>query len=262
MSIIRVSKSKDNPYVQIDKRVIQDDRLSWKAKGILSYLLSLPDDWEIYVSELITHAPDGVASLRSGMKELEDAGYLVKSLEHGKSGKFVGYSYTVIENPTVLRKSQNGLNEDKNNSIDSQPYGEKPYTEKPYTENHTLLILNNTNTDKTNIKKGEPDLFDECHVIYETKKGQLITDAQSFVQMINNFKANDVTAEDYAAAIDAMDADPKYNGSKPTSYEKWAINYAQRRKNPPKPKAGRKPKITDDVFEEAKRILREMDGDE
>lgn len=252
MSIIRVSKSKDNPYVQVDKRAIQDDRLSWKAKGILSYLLSLPDDWEIYVRELITHAPDGVASLRSGMKELEDSGYLVKSLEHDKSGKFEGYDYTVIENPTVLRKSLNG----------EQPYGEKPYTEKPYTENHTLLINNLTNNDYTKLKKGEPDLFDECKEIFEIKKGRLVTDAQSFVQMINNFKEHGVTVEDYAAAIDAMDANPKYNGSKPTSYEKWAIGYAERRKNPPKPKTNGKRKITDDVFEDAKRILREMDGDE
>lgn len=251
MSIIRVSKSKDNPYVQVDKRAIQDDRLSWKAKGILSYLLSLPDDWEIYVSELITHAPDGVASLRSGMKELEDAGYLIKSLERGKSGKFAGYDYTVIENPTVLRKSQNG-----------EPYGDFPYTEKPNTENHTLLINDLTNTDKTNLKKGESDLFEDCKNIYETKKGQLVTDPQAFTQMINNFKTHDVTPEDYAYAIDAMDADPKYNGSKPTSYEKWAIGYAKQRQNPVKPKTNGKRKTTDDAFEEAKRILREMEGDE
>jgi hypothetical protein len=214
--------------------------------------LSLPDDWEIYISELVTHAPDGLASLRSGILELEEAGYIIKSLERGKSGKFAGYDYTVIENPTVLRKSQNG----------EQPYGDFPYTEKPSTENHTLLINDLTNNDLTNLKKGEIDLFEQCKEIFEIKKGRLITDGQAFSQMINNFKANDVTAEDYAAAIEAMDADPKYNGSKPTSYEKWAIGYAQRRKNPVKPKSNGKQRITDDVFEDAKRILREMEDDD
>jgi len=122
--------------------------------------------------------------------------------------------------------------------------------------NHHLTTINHQ------LKKEASDLFESCREIFETKKGRLITDPQAFSQMINNFKANGVTAEDYAAAIEAMDADPKYNGSKPTSYEKWAIGYAQRRNNPPKPKANGKQRMTDDVFEEAKRILREMDGDE
>ena len=78
------------------------------------------------------------------------------------------------------------------------------------------------------------DLFDECRQIYQQKKGSLVTDGQAFTLMINNFKANGVTAEDYAAAIDAMDADPRYKGNKPTSYEKWAIGYAEKRMNPPK----------------------------
>lgn len=122
--------------------------------------------------------------------------------------------------------------------------------------NHQLNIINNHQ-----LKKGQSGLFDECRAVYEITKGKLITDPQAFTLMINNFKANGVTAEDYAAAIEAMDADPKYNGSKPTSYEKWAIGYAQRRKNPPKPKTNGKRKTTDDAFEEAKRILREMDDE-
>jgi hypothetical protein len=71
--------------------------------------------------------------------------------------------------------------------------------------------------------------------IYETKKGRPITDGQSFALMIGHFKDAGVTAEDYAAAIDAMDADDRYKGSKPTSYEKWAIGYAEKRLNPPTP---------------------------
>ena len=87
------------------------------------------------------------------------------------------------------------------------------------TENPTDIYLND-------------DLFSQCQKIYETKKGRLLSDIQGFVQMINNFKASGVTAKDYAAAIDAMDADPKYKGSRPTSYERWAIGYAEKRNNP------------------------------
>jgi hypothetical protein len=86
--------------------------------------------------------------------------------------------------------------------------------------------------DSESIKGG--DLFDACMAVFEKKKGTPITDGQSFTLMINNFKANGVTADDYSAAIDAMDADPRYKGSKPTSYEKWAIGYAEKRRNPQK----------------------------
>jgi hypothetical protein len=50
MSIFRVSKNKENPYVMIDKRSIGNDKISWKAKGILAYCLSMPDDWVFYVN--------------------------------------------------------------------------------------------------------------------------------------------------------------------------------------------------------------------
>ena len=77
-----------------------------------------------------------------------------------------------------------------------------------------------------------PDLFHECQKIYETKKGYLVTDGASFSLMIKNFENQGVTAADYAAAIDAMDANPRYNGTKPTSYERWAVGIAQKRNNP------------------------------
>jgi len=106
MSIIRVSKNKDNPYVMIDKTAISDERLSWKAKGVLAYLLSLPDNWEIYVTEIEKHSTDGEKSLRSGLKELEDAGYLEKEIIRDSTGKFSGSAYVVYERPTVSPKAE------------------------------------------------------------------------------------------------------------------------------------------------------------
>ena len=91
-----------------------------------------------------------------------------------------------------------------------------------------------TDIDIESDEDTDSDLFKACQKIYETKKGYLISDGQAFTLMINNFKKLGVTAQDYAAAIDAMDADPRYKGSKPTSYETWAIGYADKRKNPAK----------------------------
>lgn len=101
------------------------------------------------------------------------------------------------------------------------------------------------------------DLFDECRIIYETKKGALVTDGQAFTMMINNFEKHGVTVGDYAAAIDAMDKSGKYTGKSPTSYEQWAINYSQKRKNPTKP--GRTKGITVDEFEKAKLLAKEFE---
>ena len=89
-----------------------------------------------------------------------------------------------------------------------------------------------SDTDTESIIKGNPDLFDACRVIYETKKGRLVTDGASFSLMIKEFEKHKVTPEDYVAAIDAMDADPNYRGTKPTSYETWAIGIADKRNNP------------------------------
>ena len=72
----------------------------------------------------------------------------------------------------------------------------------------------------------QTDLFDACKSAYETKKGLLVTDGRAFTEMINEFEQKGVTVNDYISAIDAMDADQKYKGSKPTSYKKWAIGYA------------------------------------
>ena len=145
MSIIRINKNKDNPYVQMDKRAIQDSNLSWKARGILAYLLSLPDDWKIYTTELIKHSPDGEAALRTGMKELEDQGYLIKENTRNKGGKFMGCDYTVIEHPAGLRISPNG----------SQPHSEIPDAGKPDADNRALVIKDSTKKEKKENSVGD-----------------------------------------------------------------------------------------------------------
>ena len=80
MAVFRVYKESGN-FVTVHKSFIHDDNLSWKAKGILLYLLSRPDDWRIYETELNKHSSDGRDSLRTGIKELEEAGYIL-SLIH------------------------------------------------------------------------------------------------------------------------------------------------------------------------------------
>ena len=76
-SIVRVSKT--NHFVVLDKNFLNDKNLSLKAKGLLAYMLSLPDDWTFYLEELEKHSTDGMSSLRSGFKELQENGYVTRS---------------------------------------------------------------------------------------------------------------------------------------------------------------------------------------
>lgn len=97
MATIRVVKDKSRPWVQIHKAVLQDQSISWKAKGVMAYLLSLPDDWRIYVRELITHSTDGRDATQSALRELVDAGYVYRVKARARSGRFIRDYYWVFE---------------------------------------------------------------------------------------------------------------------------------------------------------------------
>ena len=114
---------------------LKDKRLSFKAKGILAYMLSLPDDWVFYETEIIKHATDGKQSLRSGLKELQETGYLVKHQSREK-GKFSNVEWVISDEPNL----------DITTFVPSTTFTstEKPTTEKPSTDNRPLLNTNNT----------------------------------------------------------------------------------------------------------------------
>jgi len=116
---------RENPFVQVDKAVIGNISITWKAKAILIYLLSLPPDWQIYEDEIARHALDGKSALRSGIQELIRAGYIKRKQIRNKDGTFNRYEYHVFEIPanvTVMRKSDFGksqpINKDLNNTPD------------------------------------------------------------------------------------------------------------------------------------------------
>lgn len=99
--IYRVIKDKDNPYVMMNRAFLKDDCLSWRAKGILSYLLSLPDDWQVYEQELAKHSANGLKDLKSGIRELMALGYVQRSKIRGDKGRYNGWEYHIYEVPTM-----------------------------------------------------------------------------------------------------------------------------------------------------------------
>jgi hypothetical protein len=153
-TIFRTAK-RENPYAQIDKTVLNDQRLSWKAKGILAFLLSKPDTWEINIQNLIKQAKDGKEAVYSGINELIQFGYIVRT-ESRNHGRFSQIVYLIYENPQLVTEiSLTGCNEKSEPippNLNKTPYpgfpdAEKPDTENPPPINNDLLVINDLSKD-------------------------------------------------------------------------------------------------------------------
>ncbi|HDX9491405.1 MULTISPECIES: DnaD domain protein [Bacillus] len=132
MGIIRVKK--DSNYSVINNTGLKDERLSWKAKGILAYALTLPDDWTFHISELARHAKDGEDSLRTGFKELKELGYVKRyPVRDGNTKKITRWDTEIYETPQR-----------------NMPQVENQDVVKPYEENQKLLNTNRLTTNKRN----------------------------------------------------------------------------------------------------------------
>jgi hypothetical protein len=94
-----IVKRKVNNFVQIDKAVFEDDRLSFKAKGILGYLLTKPDGWKVIVKDLSNHSTDGERAIYSGLNELKKYGYYKKEPVRDEKGCIIYWQSVVYECP-------------------------------------------------------------------------------------------------------------------------------------------------------------------
>ena len=99
MSILRVRK-KENPYTQVYNRVFQDDRLSYTALGILTYLISKPANWKVHLEYLERPGLTGREAVRSAVKELMEVGYVQRRpVQDSSTGQMKGWDYDVFEEP-------------------------------------------------------------------------------------------------------------------------------------------------------------------
>ena len=103
IGIYRVEKNKN--YVTMNRTALNDTRLSWKAKGIIAYMLSMPDDWTFYISELTKHSSDGEKAFRSGLNELKKHGYVKRFPIYNDEKKISHWETVISEVPDLL--SQN-----------------------------------------------------------------------------------------------------------------------------------------------------------
>lgn len=138
MTIYREKRRKE--YVIMSKHHFKDYELSWKAKGILSLMLSLPDDWEFSYQGLAMMANDSIDSLKSGIKELRKKGYLDIVKSKDKKGVF-RYEWEIYENPNVDFPTLD------------KPTMDNPSVDHPTLDKHTQLNNKELINNKLNNKR-------------------------------------------------------------------------------------------------------------
>ena len=157
MSTFRVNKNVN--YTVMSNYHLQDKMLSLKAKGLLSYMLSLPDDWDYSLKGLTTGCRDGIDSVRSTVRELEASGYLRRSKVRDARGRIVDYNYEVFELP------QKEPAEDVPVPAPDSPSSENPTSGFPTLENPIQQNTNKQNTKRqsTNLsgQTAETEDFDQ-----------------------------------------------------------------------------------------------------
>lgn len=131
VAVIRVHKTKD--YTVMSNAHFREKKMSLKAKGLLSQMMSLPDDWDYSIMGLTTLSKDGKDSVMSALNELEQFGYLKRTRLTDEHGRFAGYDYDIFEQPQG-----------------EKPYAENPNTDKPNAENPRQLSTNQSITKQSN----------------------------------------------------------------------------------------------------------------
>ena len=97
MAVFRMEKTRN--YTVMSNHHLRDKSLSLKAKGLLSLMLSLPEDWDYTTRGLAYICKDGVDSICATVRELEGAGYIVRERERHADGTLGGIEYTILEQP-------------------------------------------------------------------------------------------------------------------------------------------------------------------
>lgn len=183
MAVFRIEKNKN--YTSMANYHFRDKNLSWKAKGILSNMLSLPEDWDYSLAGLATLSSDGMSATRTAIKELEEHGYLIRRPIR-KNGRICDWEYLIFENP------QDG----------NQVVGEL-VVENQQVENQTQLNNNKSTTKELKPKKSNTEIYIAVINRLNEKAGTNYRASSKATQgHINARIAEGYTLEDFYSVID------------------------------------------------------------
>ena len=137
MAVFRIERTRD--YTVMSNHHLRNANLSLKAKGLLSMILSLPEEWNYTTRGLASICKEGVDAIGSALKELETAGYIVRRQLRGTNGRITDTEYVIYEQPQP----------DMSQPDTASPDTENPDMVKPDTEKPAELNIEKSNTEKT-----------------------------------------------------------------------------------------------------------------
>jgi hypothetical protein len=203
MPVFRLQKK--NNYTVMSNHHLRDRNLTLKARGLLSQILSLPDDWDYTLRGLVSQNRDGLDAVRSAVRELEASGYIMRRRLRDEDGCFSGCEYIVYECPQPPKES-------------SYPAQAKPTQENPTQDNPTQLNKEVINKDIQNkesypilssfldetvfSKDGDKDMdTDDIYLHYE----KLVRRSISYDRLLESHpKDEDAITELYRLIVDTL----------------------------------------------------------
>ena len=142
MAVFRVEKTRD--YTVMANHHLRNTDLSLKAKGLLSLMLSLPENWDYTTRGLASICKDGVDSICSTIKELEEHGYIIRERTRNDKGQLTTVEYTILEQPQQSSPKR------------ENPVLDNPILGKPEQENPAQLSTYKSNKDLSSMKTSNP----------------------------------------------------------------------------------------------------------
>lgn len=95
----KVTRIKTSDFTILSNELVRDRELSWKARGLFAYIYSQSEDWQFFETELVTHSTDGRDSMRAGIAELEQKGYLKRMRTRDDKGRLKTSEWIISDAP-------------------------------------------------------------------------------------------------------------------------------------------------------------------
>ena len=153
--IFRTGKSADYPVSRVDNRLLNDNSLSYAARGLMCYLLSKPNSWILIKENLINNSPAGSTAVNGFLNELEKAGYIESKPERTSTGRFANKVFLIYEHKSLKKSEEVEVKRDLSRC---DTHSGKSTMGKPSEEN-LRLVTNDFNNEKITTTTPTKDLI-------------------------------------------------------------------------------------------------------
>lgn len=171
MAVFRVEKTGN--FTVLSNYHLRDHTLSLKAKGLLSQILSLPDNWDYSLRGLACINKESVDAIRSTVRELERAGYVIRKQGRDSGGRMTAVEYLIYEHPRNMRDAPRGQKPRAGNPTPDNPTPDPPISENPTQINKEEIKKGLTNTESIKKEAVAPDPIDAPAALTEFSGGEI-----------------------------------------------------------------------------------------